>query len=506
MRLWRARARCALTLLILCGPGCGTSSAAAQATDAIAARAAEGAAAMEAGRFDAAAAIYAELTSARPGDAGLLMNLGMARYMAGHPADALAPLQKSVRLDPSLAPASLFLGASLLDLGRPREAAPTLQRAVTAMPQNDGAREMLARAYLGSSQFVNASIHYGVLTELQPDNPKGWYGLTRSYEGITEAALKALQQQAPDSPLLELVVADVAVSQEKFPAALGIYRRVLEGTPPVRGLHEAIAELYERAGKPEWAAEELKAARRRPPAECAARAAECSFLGGRYRDSLAAALRSATPAGRYWTIRAANRLATAAVARLESLPDSVELHLIRASLAQSAGRKRDAVSELRAAQKLSPGNPPIESALAGALLQAHDLDEAVPLLERLNRERPSDGAVLLLYGEGLLESQQIDRAMPVLERAVAAKGAPIAARASLGRAYVQAARYAEALPHLIAASKDDESGDVHYQLARAFQALGRVADAQRAMAEYQNRHQRAEQPAGAEAVLTPPKG
>jgi hypothetical protein len=44
--------------------------------------------------------------------------------MAGHPAEAVAPLQKAVTLNPSLAPASLFLGASLLDLGRAKEAVP----------------------------------------------------------------------------------------------------------------------------------------------------------------------------------------------------------------------------------------------------------------------------------------------------------------------------------------------------------------------------------------------
>jgi predicted Zn-dependent protease len=463
---------------------------------------------MQAGRFDEAATIYAELTTARPGDAGLLMNLGMARYMAGHPDDALAPLQKSVRLEPSLAPASLFLGASLLDLGRSKEAAVPLQRAVTAMPQNADAREMLARAYLGTSQFTKAALHYRSLTTIQPDNPKGWYGLARSYEGIAEEALGSLQHESPDSPLLDLVVADVAVTQEKFPAALAIYRRVLDGPPPVGGLHEAVAELYERAGKPEWAAVERHLVRRPTKAECATRAAECQFLEGRFRESLAAAKQSPTLAGRYWTIRAANRLATEAVAHLETLPASVELHLIRAELAQSSGRNTEAVAEVQAALKLSPGNPAIETALAEALLQAHDLDEALPLLERLNRERPSDGALLFMYGDALLQSQQIDRAIPILERAVTAKDAPISTRASLGRAYVQAGRYEAALPHLIAAAREDEDGDTHYQLARAYQAVGRTADAQKAMAEYQRLRQRTAPSGGAAdkaLTLTPPK-
>jgi predicted Zn-dependent protease len=484
-----------------------TSHFGAQTTDPLGARAAEAAAAMQAGRFEDAVAIYDELAAARPGDAGLQMNLGMARYMAGHQVDALAPLQKAVRLRPALVPASLFLGATLLDLGREKEAVAPLQRAVTAMPQNADAREMLARAYLGTSQFTKAARHYRTLADLQPTNPKAWYGLARSYEGLGEEALTLLQKQAPESPLLELVVADVAVTQEKFAAALAIYRRALEGTPPVGGLHETIAELYERAGRTDWAAAELRHATRRSPAECAARAAECDFFAGRFRESLLAASRSATPAARFWTIRAANRLATEAIARLETLSPSVELHLIRAELAHSQGRHLDAVTEVRAALARAPGNPGIETALAEALLQAHNLDEALPLLERLNRDRPDDGALLLMHGDALLQAQQLERAIPILESAVKAPDALPSARASLGRAYVQAGRYEEALPHLKAAAIEDEDGDTHYQLARAYQALGRPAEARTAMAEYERRHQRAApKPSSAgDATLTPPK-
>ena len=414
-----------------------------------------------------------------------------------------------VRLKPSLAPASLFLGASLVDLGRSGEAIAPLQRAVTAMPRNADARAMLSRAYLETSQFRKAVASYRTLTTIQPENPKGWYGLARSYEGIARAALAALQQQSPDSPLLELVVADVAVTQEKFPAALAIYRRVLEGTPPIGGLHEAIAELYERAGKPEWAAVERRLVRLRPASECAARRAECDFLAGRFRESLAAAIESPTPSGRYWTIRAANRLATQAVARLETLPVSVELHLIRADLAQSRGRGPEGVTEIKAALALSPDNPVIETALAEALLEAHDLDEALPLLERLNGEHPSDALLSFMYGDALLQSQQMERAIPVLERTVTLKDAPVSARASLGRAYVQVGRYEEALSHLNAAATEDQDGDTHYQLARALQALGRAAEAQKAMTEYQKRRQRTS-PLGSGApdrtlALTPPK-
>ena len=60
------------------------------------------------------------------------------------------------------------------------------------------------------------------------------------------------------------------------------------------GLHEAVAEIYERAGKPEWAAQERRAIKPRPAAECATRVAECDFLAGKFRESLAAGLQSPT--------------------------------------------------------------------------------------------------------------------------------------------------------------------------------------------------------------------
>jgi len=490
------------TWLVASAPQTG----AAQHADALAARGAQGAAAMEAGRFDEAASIYNELVAARPGDPGLQMNLGMARYMAGRPADALLPLQQAIRLKPALAPASLFLGAALLDLGRAEEAVVPLERAVKAMPQNPSPREMLARARFGLARFASAAADYRALTTIDGENPKAWYGLARSYQGLAEQAFAALQREAPDSPLIELLFAEVLVSEVKYAGALRIYRRALERPLPVGGVHEAVAELYERAGRSDWAALELQNAARRSPAECSSHRAECEFLAGRFRQALAAARQSSTPVAKYWAIRAANRLATGSVARLETLPPSVELHLIRAEIAQSNGRDPEAVTEIRAALTLAPGDATVETALAEALLRARDLVEALPLLERLTRQQPEAAQLLFLYGDALLQSQQLERAIQLLERTVKADPSFLPARRSLGRAYAQAGRFDAALPYLEAAAAEDDDGDVHYQLARAYQALDRPADAQKAMTEYQKRHQTAPQPSETqEPALTPPQ-
>ena len=280
----------------------------------------------------------------------------------------------------------------------------------------------------------------------------------------------------------------------------------MQNTAPVGGLHESIAELYEQAGKSEWATTERAKVKPRTAAYCATRVAECRFLDRHYQESLSAAQRATGAVARFWSIRAANRLAVEAVSHLETLPPSVELHLIRAEIAQSRRRFPEGVAEVREALKLEPGNPAIESSLAEALLQAHDVDEAVSLLERLTHEQPEDSSLLLLYGEALLQARQLDRAIPTLEKATKSNASPTA-RALLGRAYVQIGKYAEAVPLLEGSLEPDEDGDAHFQLARAYQALGRSDEAQKALQVYQSRRTPAMPEAAADpadATLTPP--
>ena len=206
-------------------------------------------------------------------------------------------------------------------------------------------------------------------------------------------------------------------------------------------------------------------------------------------------------------MRAANRLAVEAVGHLETLPPSVELHLIRAEIAQSRNRNPEGVTRSVPHWRSSRAIRRSKARSRRRLLRAHDLDEAIPLLERLTREQPGDGSLLLMYGDALLQAQQLDRAIPILEQAVKAPDALAEGRALLGRAYVQAGKYQEAVPQLEASLEPDEDGDVHYQLARAYQALGRADDAQKALQEYQRRRPAAADGCPADppnATLTPP--
>src|SRR5215467_14160930 len=72
---------------------------------------------MAEGKFGEAIPLYRELNQAVPNNPGLKLNLGMALHMAGKKREAIPELEAAVKLDPSLAPAWLFLGTARLQLG-----------------------------------------------------------------------------------------------------------------------------------------------------------------------------------------------------------------------------------------------------------------------------------------------------------------------------------------------------------------------------------------------------
>ena len=123
--------------------------------------------------------------------------------------------------------------------------------------------------------------------DADPESPRAWFGLGKSYEALARESFQKLQTTAPDSAWEALIVAEVLVSSERFAQALSLYREVQQAAPEIGGVHEAIADLYERAGKPEWA---RPSAPRPRHARATARRAPPSarYLAGKFLEAVAA--------------------------------------------------------------------------------------------------------------------------------------------------------------------------------------------------------------------------
>ena len=434
---------------------------------------------MEARQFERAAALYEELSRAAPGNAGWVMNVGLARFSAGHHEAAAASLEKAAKMDPGLWPARLLLGLSYLKLGRAAEAVTPLESVVKEQPSDPVARFELAAALLELGRLGEAAAHLRQLVNARPDHTKAWYGLAAAHQGMARDAAARIQKLAPDSAYALALAASERADGQQYVSAVQLYRQALQ-LQRLPGLHQAIAEIYRTTGNSEWAEMEMRREGQIKRPDCASDPFACEVLDGRVLE-VAAAPPASDPAALYWQALAHKRLAQEARARLEQLPASPELHAVRAERLESMGRHADAAAEWQAALALAPGDDRLRRRHARSLWRSRDYQAAVPLLQELAAAHPAAADVQYQLGDSLLEQEGPEAAIPHLLRALNLAPDSLAVRASLGNAYMRANRAAEAIPLLESARSVDSDGSLHYQLARAYRAAGQPEAARSAM-------------------------
>jgi predicted Zn-dependent protease len=475
--------------------------------DALAARSRAAKELMAAGRYAEAAAAYRELVKAVPGDALLLVNLGMALHLAGKDQDAIAPLESAVRRQPESLPGNLFLGASRLRLGREEDAVAPLQKAVKLDPASVDARSMLAEALLALDRRPEAEPHLRRLTELAPSDPAVWFNLGQTYEDLAGETVEAMVDRDPESTFSLVLAADARLRGGQRTAAFHLYHDALERRPGMRGVHASVAGIYRAAGHADWAAIEEEREHRLPPPDCPRAVLECLFSAGKYHDVVVAASEpgAKTSERSYWLARAYDALATRAFDRLAALPPSAFSYERRAQVARDQRRYAESIDDWRKAIAKAPGDPRLQTELAVTLRLNQDFAGAQRVLEELVRAAPDEPGPSYLLGDVLLAQQQPERAIPWLEKAVRIDSEEPHAQGALGRAYALVGRPADAIPHLKQALPVDMDGSLRLQLARAYQAAGQTELAQAARKDYEE-FRKAAQAETADDSLPPPEG
>jgi tetratricopeptide (TPR) repeat protein len=464
--------------------GIGLNSVFSQ-TEEMARRAQEASEAMSSGDYLRAASIYEELAQALPDISGLKMNVGMAYYMAGEFERALPHLSSAVTGDPSLMQAWLFLGSTQLELGRHDEAATSLKTYLGKSPQDAGAQQMLGDALLAGNKADEAEHAFRKAVELEPKNPRSWFRLGTTYETMAAESFQQLEQVAPESGYWFALIAASRVAQNQNSSALFFYRKALEKTPNLRGIHFAISQIYQQTEHPEWAEQERQKEAALGTPDCDKEAYVCLFLEGSFLKLLKAASSTETPASLYWRVQACNQLAVATFARLLELPPSFEVHQLRAEIHTRQGRFWEAVNEWKKALELDPQNRVVKRELALSLYFNRDYDGSRVLVDELLKSEPDSGQLNFLAGDILLYQQKAEAAIPFLEKAVKFTPESIGAQSSLGRAYMHVGASEKAIPHLLKALPSDEDGSLHFQLARAYQRTGQREKAKQFMTKYQ---------------------
>jgi len=457
---------------------------------------------MAAGRFAEAVPIYEKLLQAMPSNAGLRLNLAMALHLSGNDQRAIPEFEAVLKQQPQALPALMLLSASYMRTGAPAKAAPLLEKALVQIPNDVEARSMLIDALLMLERESAAIPHLRKMTELQPQNPRVWYGLGRSYEAVSQGAFESLERQGPDSPWWLFLAGEARLKLGRNTAALTLFRAALEKQPSMRGAHARIAEVYRNTKHPDWAAIEEEREKKISAPPCTAATAECQFVQGRYQQALTLALQHKTGPALYWQCRSANELARQAFTRLAQLPPSAESHQVMAELYRNQGRHADAINEWKAALTLAPGDLHLREELATSVYLSKDYVEAATMAEILLVDDPKSPELQFILGDSLVNQQQLEKAIDPLKKAVALRPDYAAAHAVLGRVLLQTGQAEQSVAHLKAGLSEDTDGSLHFQLSRAYQAIGKPELAAEMLAAYQKIRKEA---AGEDVSITPPQ-
>ena len=472
---------------------------------------------MAAGKYEEAIPIYRRLVAGLPGNTGMVLNLALAQHMAGHDRESITNFEIVLKTQPNLVPALYSLAQVRLALNEPKAAIPLLEKVVAADPKNPDARGMLGGALLDTSRFEQAAAQFREFSAQSPDNPKSWYGLGMSYQGLAENAFDRLQKANPSSPYVTALVAGTRVQRRQYSSAFALYNEALKQLPNLHTIHTALAEVYRKTGHADWAAEEDAKEAALPAPDCHTHAAECDFLAGhdvpltsppRTADARPPRAGAApSPEALFWQAKAANELALQAFFRLGQLPESVEQHRLKAEIARGQGRHMESVQEWQAALKLAPGNPRIEREIAVSMFMAADYKSALDAATKLLKADSHSPELNFVAGDCLVRLEQPEPAVPYLRAALAADPTMLAADASLGLALSRLGKSVEAIPHLQKALELDDDGSLHYQLASAYRSTGQAEKARAEMTKYQEivkRNQELKDEVAREAQIGPP--
>ena len=113
-------------------------------------------AAQEAKDYRRAGDIYRQIVTLRPNDPIAYQSLGLALYLGGRYAEAVAPLETAIRLNPKLPGASLYLGISRFRLNEFEKAVEVLRKARSLDPANAAASYWLGASHLALKNYSAA--------------------------------------------------------------------------------------------------------------------------------------------------------------------------------------------------------------------------------------------------------------------------------------------------------------------------------------------------------------
>lgn len=200
--------------------------------------------AQRAGRFDEAAAAYAEVIRLHPEVAEVYVNYGLVRYEQKRFDDAIKLFEKAIQLKPSLAGAQLFLGISYYSTNRLEDALKALNAAVEVAPNDAKALMWRGLTLMAMNNSDLAAKSFDMAAALVPDDVDILFHRGRAHLKVSQDSYRQMFKANPKSARVHLVLGQSYAEAGRDAEAAAEYELVIKLAPLMPGVHEALGSLY----------------------------------------------------------------------------------------------------------------------------------------------------------------------------------------------------------------------------------------------------------------------
>ncbi len=257
------------------------------------------------------------------------------------------------------------------------------------------------------------------------------------------------------------------------------------------------AEEYYAAGEFERCAQQLATERTAARSDKLRLLAACSFFSGDNKRAFSAAtaleaLQPHSAEALYWSIQANERLAVQSLSRFQQLEsDSARSHVLLGDIYHQLEREDDAQTEYQKALALEPGDPAAMLGLASSYLSNNNTDKAMETARIALERSPQDPELNMIVAEAMVAKDQFAEAEPFLMKSLNVKPQLLAhVHALTGKVYAETGRTNEAITQLKMGESSDETGSIHYLLARLYRQVGDTKEAAAALDQVKTIRQR----------------
>ncbi len=204
------------------------------------------------GKYDEAIAQLETLAASRPALRGVSHELGLAYYKKGDYLQAAEALKKAIAEDASDSEAVQLLGLSNYLAGRPADAIAPLEKVQTWYPSaNVDAAYILGICYIQTKNYDGARRSFAKMFAVPPDSAASYLFTARmllrqDFTPVAEDYAKKAAELDPKLPLAHSLLGEIYLYKSRIPEAIEEFQRELALNPGQASVYYKLADAYSR--------------------------------------------------------------------------------------------------------------------------------------------------------------------------------------------------------------------------------------------------------------------